>query len=73
MLIGIILLITAFPVVPIIVNMIRHSEKNTQPGIGTQHIAIIGFLIQAVLIGAGIGIIAKASKSNHDIEPTIRK
>ena len=54
---GWILIILGFPITPIVVNVIRHLPKNTEPGVGTQHIAITGMLIQALLIGSGIGLL----------------
>jgi hypothetical protein len=51
------LIILGFPITPIVVNAIRHLPKNSEPGVGTQHISIIGMLCQALLIGSGIGML----------------
>ena len=51
------LIVLGFPITPIVVNVIRHLPKNTEPGVGTQHISIIGMFFQTLLIGSGIGIL----------------
>ena len=52
-----ILIFIGFPVVPAVVNYIRHTPKNTRPGVGTQHILLTGLLIQMIFIGSGVGIL----------------
>ncbi len=48
------LIIGGWPITSIVVNYIRHRPKYLKPGVGTQHIALIGMIIQFSLIGAGI-------------------
>lgn len=52
-----ILIFIGFPVVPIVVHYLRHTPKNTAPGVGTQHILMIGLLIQLLFIGSGFGLL----------------
>ena len=52
-----ILIFIVFPVVPIIVNYMRHTPKNTASGVGTQHILLIGMFIQMLFIGSGVGLL----------------
>ena len=51
------LIIVGWPLTSLIVNYIRHRPKYLEPGVSTQHILLIGLLIQAFLIGSGIGIL----------------
>ena len=52
-----ILILIGFPVVPIVVHLIRHSPENTKSGVGTQHIVLTGLLIQMLFVGSGIGLL----------------
>ena len=52
-----ILILIGFPVIPIIVNYLRHTPKNTELGVGTQHIVLIGLGLQALFIATGVGVL----------------
>ena len=52
-----VLIALGWPVTSLIVNYIRHRPKYLEPGVGTQHIRLAGFFVQAVLIGSGIGLL----------------
>jgi len=52
-----VLIFLAFPVTPLVVNRLRHTPENTEPGVGTQHIATAGTVIQLVLLVLGFGLL----------------
>ena len=49
------LIILGWPITSIVTNYLRHRPKYLKPGVGTQHIMLIGMIIQFSFIGAGIG------------------
>ena len=48
------LIVLGWPITPNVVSYIRHRPKYLKPGVGTQHILMIGMIIQFSFIGVAI-------------------
>lgn len=52
-----ILIFLGWPTTSLVVYGLRHSKKNMEPGVSTQHIVIGGVIVQVIFIGSGFILI----------------
>lgn len=52
-----VLIALAFPVTPLVVNWIRHRPKYLEEGVGSQHIATAGTVVQMILLCLGLALL----------------